>query len=94
MAGQEQGASAAEIQKLVSDSVTAAIAAQPASLTRADVQAIVSQSTEGQLSAADVKAIVVQSVRALPAPEIDVGQLSSLVESAVSDAVPEGHQGG
>ena len=90
MAAQPQGASAAEIQKLVSDSVTAAIAAQPAGLTRADVEAIVMQSTEGQLSADDVKAIVDQSVRALPAPEIDVGQLSSLVESAVADAAPEG----
>ena len=90
MAGQPQGASAAEIQNLVSDSVTAAIGAQPAGLTRADVESIVSQSTEGQLSAADVKAIVDQSVRALPAPEIDVGQLSSLVNSAVADAVPEG----
>ena len=90
IAAQPQGASAAEIQKLVSDSVTSAIAAQPAGLTRADVEAIVSQSTAGQLSAADVKAIVDQSVRALPAPEIDVNQLSSLVNSAVADAVPEG----
>ena len=77
---------AAEIQK----SVAAAIAAQPAGLTRADVESIVSQSSEGQLSAADVKEIVDQSVRALPAPEIDVSQLSSLVNSAVADAVPEG----
>ena len=90
MAAQPQGASAAEIQKLVSDSVTDAIAAQPAGLTRADVEAIVTQSTEGQLSAADVKAIVDQSIRALPAPEIDVNELSSLVNSAVADAVPEG----
>ena len=77
---------AAEIQK----SVAAAIAAQPAGLTRADVESIVSQSTAGQLSATDVKAIVDQSVRAMPAPEIDVSQLSSLVNSAVADAVPEG----
>ena len=76
----------AEIQK----SVEAAIASQPAGLTRADVESIVSQSTEGQLSAADVKEIVDQSVRALPAPEIDVSQLSSLVNSAVADAAPEG----
>ena len=81
-----QGASAAEIQK----AVVAAIASQPAGLTRADVESIVSQSTAGQLSAADVKEIVDQSVRALPAPEIDVSQLSSLVNSAVADAVPEG----
>ncbi len=39
-----QNASAAEIQK----SVAAAIAAQPAGLTRADVESIVSQSTAGQ----------------------------------------------
>ncbi len=90
IAAQPKGASAAEIQKLVSDSVTAAIAAQPAGLTRADVESIVSESTAGQLSAADVQAIVEQSIRALPAPEIDVNQLSSLVESAVADAAPEG----
>ena len=90
IAEQPQGASAAEIQQLVSDSVTAAIAAQPAGLTRADVQSIVSQSTEGQLSAADVQAIVDQSFRALPAPEIDVSRLTGLVNSAVSGAVPEG----
>ena len=81
-----QGASAAEMQK----AVAAAIASQPAGLTRADVESIVSQATAGQLSAADVKAIVDESVRALPAPEIDVSQLSSLVNSAVADAVPEG----
>ena len=77
---------AAEIQR----SVAAAIAAQPAGLTRADVESIVNQSTEGQLSAADVKTIVDESVRSLPAPEIDVSQLSNLVNSAVADAVPEG----
>ncbi len=90
IAAQPQGASAVEIQNLVADSVTSAIAAQPAGLTRADVEAIVSQSTAGQLSAADVKAIVDQAVGALPAPEIDVNQLSSLVNSAIADAVPEG----
>ena len=90
IAAQPQGASAAEIQKLVSDSVTAAIAAQPAGLTRAEIQSIVSDSTAGQLSASDVKAIVDQSVRALPTPEIDVNQLISLVNSAVADALPEG----
>ena len=77
---------AAEIQR----SVAAAIASQPAGLTRADVESIVNQSTEGQLSAADVKAIVDESVRSLPAPEIDVNQLSNLVNSAVAGAVPEG----
>ena len=81
-----QSASAAEIQK----SVSAAIAAQPAGLTRADVESIVRESTEGQLSAADVKEIVDQSFRELPAPEIDASQLSSLVNSAVADAMPEG----
>ena len=90
MASQPQGASAAEIQNLVAESVTAAIAARPAGLTRADVEAIVGQSTAGQLSAADVKAIVDQAVGALPAPEIDVNQLSSLVNAAVAGAVPEG----
>ena len=78
--------SAAEIQQ----SVAAAIAAQPAGLTREDVESIVNQSTAGQLSAADVKAIVDESVRSLPAPEIDVSQLSNLVNAAVADAVPEG----
>ena len=90
ISAQPQGASADEIQKLVSDSVTAAIEAQPAGLTRADVESIVSQSTEGQLSAADVQAIVDQSFRALPAPEIDASRLTSLVNSAVAGAVPEG----
>jgi len=90
MAAQPQGASAAEIQNLVAESVTAAIAARPAGLTRADVEAIVGQSTAGQLSAADVKAIVDQAVGALPAPAVDVNQLSSLVNSAIADAVPEG----
>ncbi|MCY4530223.1 MAG: zinc ABC transporter substrate-binding protein, partial [Chloroflexi bacterium] len=90
IAAQPQGASAAEIQKLVSDSVTAAIAAQPAGLTRAEIQSIVSESTAGQLSASDVKAIVDQSIRALPAPEVDVSRLSSLVNSAIAGAVPEG----
>ena len=81
-----QGASAAEIQK----SVAAAIAEQPAGLTRADVEAIVSEATAGQLSSSDVKAIVDESFRALPAPEIDVDRLTSLVNSAVTAAVPEG----
>ena len=78
--------SAADIQK----SVEAAIAAQPAGLTRADVESIVSQSAAGQLSAAEVKDIVDESVRAQPAPELDMTQLSSLVNAAVEDAVPEG----
>ncbi len=90
IAAQPQGASAAEIQELVSESVAAAIAAQPAGLTRAEIQSIVSESTAGQLSASDVKAIVDQSVRALPTPEIDVSELSSLVNSAIAGAVPEG----
>ena len=94
IAEQPQGASAAEIQNLVADSVTAAIAAQPAGLTRADVQSIVSESTEGQLSAADVKAIVDQSFRALPAPEIDASRLTGLVNAAVADAVPTGVSAG
>ena len=90
IAAQPQGASADEIQKLVSDSVTAAIAAQPAGLTRAEVESIVTQSTAGQLSAAEVEAIVDQAFRALPAPEVDINQISSIVNSAVADAVPEG----
>ena len=90
IAAQPLGTSAAEIQKLVSDSVAAAIAAQPAGLTRAEIQSIVSESTAGQLSASEVKAIVDQSVRALPTPEIDVSELSSLVNSAIAGAVPEG----
>ena len=81
-----QDASAAEIQK----SVAAAIAEQPAGLTRTDVESIVSEATAGQLSESDVKAIVDQAFRALPAPEIDVSQLSSLVNAAVVAALPEG----
>ena len=78
--------SAADIQK----SVEAAIAAQPAGLTRSDVESIVSESAAGQLSAAEVRDIIDESVRAQPAPELDMAQLSSLVNAAVEDAVPEG----
>ena len=88
-----QGASAAEIQKLVSDSVSTAIAAQPAGVTRADVEAAVNAASAGQLSAADVQRIVDQSIRSLPAPEpaeIDVGQLRALVQQSVAASVPEG----
>ena len=88
-----QGASAAEIQNLVSGSVASALANQPAGVTRADVEAAVTAASAGQLSAADVQRIVDQSIRALPAPEpaeIDVGQLRSLVQQSVVASVPEG----
>ena len=88
-----QGASAAEIQNLVSDSVASALANQPAGVTRADVEAAVNAASAGQLSAADVQRIVDQSIRNLPAPEpaeIDVGQLRSLVQQSVAASVPEG----
>ncbi len=91
-----QGASAAEIQKLVSDSVVAGLAGQPAGVTRAEVEAAVNSASAGQLSAADVQRIVDQSIRALPAPEpaqIDVGQLRSLVQDSVAASVPEGVSG-
>ena len=78
--------SAADIQK----SVEAAIAAQPAGLTRSDVESIVSESAAGQLSASEVRDIIDESVRAQPAPGLDMTQLSSLVNAAVEDAVPEG----
>ena len=86
-----QGASAAEIQKMVSDSVTAALSAQPG-LTRADVEAIVNSATAGQLSAADVRGIVDQSIRALPAPEIDVEALSSQVGMALAEEGVSGEE--
>ena len=73
----------------IEQAVTAALAGQEG-LTRADVESIVTNATAGGLSAADVQRIVDQSVRNLPVPEIDVGQLSSLVESAVAASVPEG----
>lgn len=88
-----QGASAAEIQQLVSDSVAAAIAAQPTGITRAEVEAVVKAASQGQLSAPDVQRIVDQSIRALPLPEpeeFDASQLQSLVEASVAAAVPEG----
>ncbi len=78
--------SAADIQK----SVEAAIAAQPVGLTRSDVESIVNESAAGQLSASEVRDIIDESVRAQPAPELDMTQLSSLVNAAVEDAVPEG----
>ncbi len=88
-----QGASAAEIERLVSDSVAAAISNQRAGVTRAEVEAAVNAASAGQLSAADVERIVDQSIRALPAPEpaeIDVEQLRSLVQQSVAASVPEG----
>ena len=78
--------SSADIQKVVSD----ALAAQPAGVTRADVEAAVNAASAGQLSAADVQRIVDQSMRELPPPEIDVGQIQGLIESAVKANVPEG----
>ena len=78
-----QGATAAEIQKLVSDSVAAALAAQPG-LSRSDVESIVNSATAGQLSAEDVRKIVDDSVRALPVPEtLDLADVSRLVQSAL-----------
>jgi ABC-type transport system substrate-binding protein len=78
-----QGATAAEIQKLVSDSVSAALAAQPG-LSRSDVESIVNSATAGQLSAEDVRKIVDDSVRALPVPEtLDLADVSRLVQSAL-----------
>ena len=67
----------------IEQAVAAALAGQEG-LTRADVESIVTNATAGGLSAADVQRIVDQSVSNLPVPEINVGQLSSLVESAVA----------
>ena len=88
-----QGATVDQIQSMVSDSISAAVAAMPESqpgLTRADVESIVQTASGNQLSAADVKRIVDDSIRALPAPEIDQRQLTSLIEAAVTQSVPEG----
>ncbi len=83
-----QGASAAEIQDLVSNAVNTALAAQPG-LTRADVEAIVTSATGDQLSAAEVQRIVDQSIKALPVPEtLDLADISRLVEAALP-ALPE-----
>ena len=88
-----QGATVEEIQGMVSDSIGAAMAAMPESqpgLTRADVESIVRSAAGDQLSAADVKSIVDESIRALPAPEIDESQLTGLINAAVAQSVPEG----
>ena len=88
-----QGATVDQIQSMVSDSIGAAVAAMPETqpgLTRADVESIVRSASGNQLSAADVKSIVDDSIRALPAPEIDQSQLTSLIEAAVTQSVPEG----
>ncbi len=78
-----QGATAAEIQKLVSDSVATQLAAQQG-LTREDVEAIVTSATAGQLSAEEVRAIVDESVRALPVPEtLNLQDVSRLVQGAL-----------
>ncbi len=83
-----QGASAAEIQDLVSNAVNTALAAQPG-LTRADVEAIVTSATGDQLSAAEVQRIVDQSIKSLPVPEtLDLADISRLVEAALP-ALPE-----
>lgn len=84
-----QGASAADIQTMVSSAVNTALAGQEG-ITRADVEAAVNSATAGSLSAADVQRIVDQSVRSLPAPEIDTSAFTGLIEAAVADAVPEG----
>ena len=84
MAGQES-ITAADVEA----AVNAATAGQQG-ITRADVEAAVNSATAGALSAADVQNIVNQSIRNLPAPEIDVSELSNLVNAAVADAVPEG----
>ncbi len=81
-----QGASASSD---IEAAVSAALAGQEG-LTRADVETIVNNATAGGLSAADVQRIVDQSMSGLPAPEIDTGQLSSLVQSAVAASAPEG----
>jgi peptide/nickel transport system substrate-binding protein len=84
-----QGASAADIQTMVSSAVNSAIASQPG-MTRADVEAAVTSATAGSLSAAEVQRIVDSSVRNLPAPSIDTSAFTSMIEAAVGDAVPEG----
>ena len=81
-----QGASASSD---IEAAVAAALAGQE-SLTRADVEAIVNSATAGGLSAADVQRIVDQSIQNIPVPQIDTGQLSALVQSAVAASAPEG----
>ncbi|MDE2822504.1 MAG: hypothetical protein OXK79_03255, partial [Chloroflexota bacterium] len=81
-----QGASASSD---IEAAVSAALAGQE-SLTRADVEAIVNSATAGGLSAADVQRIVDQSIQNIPVPQIDTGQLSALVQSAVAASAPEG----
>lgn len=81
-----QGASASSD---IEAAVAAALAGQEG-LTRADVESIVNNATAGGLSAADVQRIVDQSIQNIPVPEIDTGQLSALVQSAVAASAPEG----
>ena len=81
-----QGASASSD---IEAAVAAALAGQEG-LTRADVEAIVNNATAGGLSAADVQRIVDQSIQNIPVPQIDTGQLSALVQSAVAASAPEG----
>ena len=73
--------------------MSAALADQPAGVTRAEVEAAVNAASAGQLSAADVQRVVDQSIRDLPAPapaEIDLDQLRALVLQSVAASVPEG----
>ena len=82
-----QGASAAEIQKLVQDAVAAS--AQPG-VTAAEVEAAVQRASQGQLSAAEVRSIVAESISNLPAPTVNADELRPLIQQAVQQAVPRG----
>ena len=81
--------SGADIQKMVENAVMSA----GSGVTAAELTAALEDATKGQLSAAEVQSIVDRSVRALPAPEIDVSQIEGLIESAVRANVPEGTSG-
>ena len=83
-----QGASAAEIQKMVGDTVAASMAGQQG-ITKADVEAAVNAASAGSLSAADVQRIVDTSVSSLPVPKIDTSAITGLVQSAVAASVPD-----
>ncbi len=76
-----------DTDQMIRDAVSSAQSASAAEIQRSVETAMAGQ--QG-VSAEEVQRIVAESVRDLPAPEINVGQLSGLVESAVADAVPEG----
>ncbi len=79
-----EGVSASEIGSMIDS----AISAQPG-VSAAELEAAIAASAGDDLSAAEVQAIVKSALDALPAPQVDAAQISSLVNDAVASAMPD-----